>query len=73
MKRTEISCDHYRHYLKQCLCPPLIPWNDTAGHFDYEKCDECGKAVCFDTVCENGWRWDGGNIICYDHKKGLEE
>lgn len=56
------ECGHYRHWDRpdhgECL-----------GHDDYETCDECGKKVCFDIRCDNGWRWsgDGLDVLCYDH------
>ena len=50
------TCGHHRH------------WNDGVvddGTGDWETCDECGKAVCFDLDCPNGWTWgDDGAVLC---------
>lgn len=51
-------CGHFRH------------WGDGViddGTGDWETCDECGRLVCFDTDCPNGWRWDGTDVLCYTH------
>ena len=53
------DCGHFRH------------WDDgevDEGTGDWERCDECGRLVCFDMDCENGWHWDGDMaVICFRH------
>ena len=50
------ACGHYRH------------WDDGVvddGTGDWEQCDECGKLVCFDLDCPNGWaRSEDGSVLC---------
>lgn len=41
---------------------------------DWETCDECGKTVCFDIDCSNGWKWgDDGALVCFDHDGNDDE
>jgi hypothetical protein len=66
--RERPGCGHFRHWDEPCRYGDHTICADKAGHTDFEHCDECGKEVCFDIDCANGWRWtDGGTIECYDH------
>jgi len=62
----EPECNHWRHWARPASeCPPHCD-----GHYDWETCDDCGRKVCFDIDCENGWRWvDGMTVSCYLHKE----
>ena len=36
------------------------------GTGDWEECDQCGRLVCFDIDCPNGWVWDDCDLVCLD-------
>jgi hypothetical protein len=55
------KCGHWRHWNQE--------HGECLGHYDWETCDECGRKVCFDIDCENGWRWDEDMaVICFLHE-----
>lgn len=57
------ACGHFRHWNKTCA-DGSAPCPDGDGHHAYETCDECGRTVCFDIDCGNGYAWDGGALLC---------
>lgn len=61
--REHPSCDHFRHWDDDSC----LKWGGRCdGHFDWETCDTCGREVCFDIDCENGWLWENGvTVRCY--------
>jgi len=57
------DCDHWRHWARPEI--ECLPHCDR--HYDWETCDDCGREVCFDIDCANGWRWvDGAIVQCYE-------
>jgi hypothetical protein len=52
IRTDEPECGHWRHWDQE--------HGECLGHYDWETCDDCGKKVCFDIDCENGWRWTDG-------------
>ena len=64
-----LGCGHFRHWDKRCALPDgnaeAMLCDDGPGHHDWETCDECGRTVCFDADCTNGYGWDDGALLCY--------